>query len=502
MAYVELGADNGGILLNLSEGGFAVQSALALTSRDFPALRFQVPHVQEWLTASGKIAWISDSKKEAGIQFTQLPGTSRNEICNWVSAEERSDTAANDIPHEAWDAKGDIFSAPERAALPSSVPPPNDLATRPARRAAPATAPPTRNAPLFSAAQEPKQDFHFTDYSMFAAEAQDDRAEWIKPERKGIGWGGLTLLALLLSALFFALGATIGRGTIEQWIAYATGSPAPRPAPSVTAPPAETADNSAQQSPEPGTSPSAGEQAHSPASGLAGAGASTPSDSSGTAAANVTPSQSDVRKPLEQQDRAETSSGSSTQKPTGSSSKDSLRKGSGLAARPGRGVEGYPQNSPPRSYDDINAGPVSNPNEHAILVNAPAPGSPPFFVNLSSDAVSASSTVAISAQRYILITPRAGSYGRAQRVVIGKLVSHSDPFYPAEARGKRIQGSVVLRVMIGRTGHVIGVIPVRGPNELLNAAIAAIHEWRYEPTYVDGDPAETQAEVTFVFRLP
>jgi len=43
MAYVELGQDNGGILLNLSEGGFAVQSALALTSRVFSELRFQVP---------------------------------------------------------------------------------------------------------------------------------------------------------------------------------------------------------------------------------------------------------------------------------------------------------------------------------------------------------------------------------------------------------------------------------------------------------------------------
>jgi len=76
MAYVELGQDNGGILLNLSEGGFAVQSALALTSRVFSELRFQVPALQGWLTASGRIVWISDSKKEAGIQFTELPGRS------------------------------------------------------------------------------------------------------------------------------------------------------------------------------------------------------------------------------------------------------------------------------------------------------------------------------------------------------------------------------------------------------------------------------------------
>jgi len=41
MAYVELGQDNGGILLNLSEGGFAVQSALALTSAYFQSYDFK-----------------------------------------------------------------------------------------------------------------------------------------------------------------------------------------------------------------------------------------------------------------------------------------------------------------------------------------------------------------------------------------------------------------------------------------------------------------------------
>src|SRR3981189_212192 len=88
MAYVELGQDNGGILLNLSEGGFAVQSALALTSRVFSELRFQVPALQGWLTASGRIVWMSESKKEAGIQFTELPGEARREIEKWVSSAE------------------------------------------------------------------------------------------------------------------------------------------------------------------------------------------------------------------------------------------------------------------------------------------------------------------------------------------------------------------------------------------------------------------------------
>src|SRR5258706_14115324 len=98
MVYVEVGQDSGGILLNLSEGGFAVQSALALTSRVFSELRFQVPALQGWLTASGRIVWISDSKKEAGIQFTELPGKARREIHKWVSAEGEPPRAKERIP--------------------------------------------------------------------------------------------------------------------------------------------------------------------------------------------------------------------------------------------------------------------------------------------------------------------------------------------------------------------------------------------------------------------
>src|SRR5579863_850874 len=87
MAYVELGKENGGILLNLGEGGFAVQSALILTSREFSELRFQVPAFPGWLTAQGRMVWLSESKKEAGILFTELTGEARREIHKWVAGE-------------------------------------------------------------------------------------------------------------------------------------------------------------------------------------------------------------------------------------------------------------------------------------------------------------------------------------------------------------------------------------------------------------------------------
>jgi TonB family protein len=138
--------------------------------------------------------------------------------------------------------------------------------------------------------------------------------------------------------------------------------------------------------------------------------------------------------------------------------------------------------------------------EHSILVNAPGPGGRPFYVNLPGEAVSASPAVAISARRTLEILPSAS--GRSERVVIGKLLSHSEPFYPVEARGQHIEGSVELRARVGRTGEIIGLTPIRGPELLMSAAATAVREWRYEPTFVDGDPAETLTDITIVFRLP
>jgi TonB family protein len=140
--------------------------------------------------------------------------------------------------------------------------------------------------------------------------------------------------------------------------------------------------------------------------------------------------------------------------------------------------------------------------EHAILVNAPEPGSRPFYVNLPGEAVSASGAIAISARRTLEIPPRSSmAASGSQRVVIGKLIAHSEPFYPAEARRRGVEGSVELRARVGRTGEVIGVTPLNGPWLLFPAAVNAVREWRYEPTYVNGDPAETLADITIVFRL-
>jgi TonB family protein len=166
--------------------------------------------------------------------------------------------------------------------------------------------------------------------------------------------------------------------------------------------------------------------------------------------------------------------------------------GSGAKERKVRSVDVLP----PVSEVDPN----SIATEHSILVSTPRPGSRPFYVNLPGETISASRTIAMSARRTLEIQPTAS--GGSERVIIGKLRTHSEPFYPTEARAQRLEGSVELRARVGRTGQIIGVTPISGPGLLMSAAATAVREWRYEPTYVGGDPAETLADITIVFRLP
>jgi PilZ domain len=82
----ELGEDNGGIILNISEGGLALQAVAELVGDELPKMRFQFSHAQSWMEAKGRIAWRSDSKKDAGVEFIDLSAATRMHIRAWISS--------------------------------------------------------------------------------------------------------------------------------------------------------------------------------------------------------------------------------------------------------------------------------------------------------------------------------------------------------------------------------------------------------------------------------
>jgi bla regulator protein blaR1 len=77
-----------------------------------------------------------------------------------------------------------------------------------------------------------------------------------------------------------------------------------------------------------------------------------------------------------------------------------------------------------------------------------------------------------------------------------KIVQKVQPTYPAEAKKSGIEGSVVLDVLITAAGDVTDVKVVKGPEELREAASAAVRQWKYAPGDVD-----TRATLTIRYRL-
>jgi TonB family protein len=79
-----------------------------------------------------------------------------------------------------------------------------------------------------------------------------------------------------------------------------------------------------------------------------------------------------------------------------------------------------------------------------------------------------------------------------------KLVHLVSPLYPPFT-GKRLDGAVVLHVIVGQNGAVNSARYISGPTNLKDSAVKAVLQWRYNPTLVNGAPVEVDTTVSVVF---
>jgi TonB family protein len=77
-----------------------------------------------------------------------------------------------------------------------------------------------------------------------------------------------------------------------------------------------------------------------------------------------------------------------------------------------------------------------------------------------------------------------------------KLVHGAEPVYPELARSNRIKGTVKLRLVVARNGRVKSAEPIGGHPVLIEAALNAIENWKYEAT-----DEETEVIVEFRFGI-
>ena len=87
------------------------------------------------------------------------------------------------------------------------------------------------------------------------------------------------------------------------------------------------------------------------------------------------------------------------------------------------------------------------------------------------------------------------------RVQSSKIITRVNPVYPELAKRARVQGIVLLQVVVGEDGYVREVKVIRGHALLIKAAVSAVSKWQYSPTLLNGEAVPVLATVTVNFRL-
>jgi protein TonB len=82
-----------------------------------------------------------------------------------------------------------------------------------------------------------------------------------------------------------------------------------------------------------------------------------------------------------------------------------------------------------------------------------------------------------------------------------KLLRQPTPVYPPLARNARIFGVVRLEAVIGRNGTIESLRVVSGHPLLVQAALAAVRQWVYQPTLLNGDAVEVLTQIEVNFKL-
>ena len=519
VAYIDLGPSNGGLVLNLSQRGLAFSAAMRLVGNELPAVSFKLPGSSEVIEAPARIVWMSESKKEAGVEFDGLTQQDAQKISDWILGEQG-------FQAQLQDAAALPAAAPTSTAARQSAPSPRELGRESAPAALSETNVLTPERPRTpSAAQRARTQW-------FPEPSEPSPFTSPAPNRKS------TVPVLLLAAialLAFVAGLSVNHrlkiGASRQIEQSAAANKPVDPATNASATandkssaPPNDASNSARKDSEPGQPPlelpaSDSSPQPTPAAQNGSSDAST-SDAKRTNAAN---GKSGVMEtPLEAKGTSESkptvpnSSGGQPSRtsraptkpaiPTKASLQDTQR--SNTQARADISV---PEIDPKRLQEEAAAEQALDRASAANLASPAPTASNTSDVAAGSNAAAAppeptrlpSGSVELHVPPFPSMRIPAGmksEAGGGQSLQMGQIVSRVQPEYPPDALAQQVQGSVKAHVAINDEGAVESV-EASGPPLLVEAATAALRQWRFKPTLLNGKAIPADENVIVVFRL-
>jgi TonB family protein len=513
-----LGDGNGGIALNVSEGGIAVQAVMSLGGDDLPSLRIQLAHSKEQIEAEGRVAWTGDLRKLAGVEFVNLSEESRMRIREWIALE----TPAQQVPAPAAEAEDKHGAGLIAETITNPAP---------AVTASPETLETTR--PIDLPAEAPAS----------TSKADDSPA---LPKRPRVA---VVPAAAVPPA--FVPGPYQPIAEIEA-------------AAKVQAPPPEIRSdtNAAEANPREADLKERSQKsfrldleperaAFPPRPTLL----ATPRDS-----ADLPPDRCGFKKPEEPAvvftGPAQESSGKGklvtwvaiftvTALAAGwfagnANLRETVQRFSGSAANTGAAAENPVESPPPSSPANTSDIQVVDLHNHRWLIpieeasgrpgsstsransaatadqnttHLPVPGSlaPAGSPGLSQSSAGTTtrtpSVVAPSSSGAGTVVPLSDASGSPGPALAngdlqpGELIHKVEPVYPPEALTQKVEGTVKILAVIGMDGTVETAQPLSGPPVLVPAALDAVRQWRYSPTLLRGQPIESQRQISIAFQI-
>jgi hypothetical protein len=569
LTYVDLGEDNGGIVLNVSEAGIRIQAAAGLEEGPI-SIRLQLPGTRKRLEVSAEVVWVGKSRKEAGLRFVDLSEDAQRQIQNWKAreaspggaleqeeVEHEADSALaepsleEDVPAEAAFAArqdpaiGDERAfdddyAPENQPVPSADEIAEEAAEEPDDAAAHAfetsdveelpeevvgakPAPMEASAPIAARVIEPDEpslripEVRKTEEpqrpvakvpgplpaqtdelpvsvfngisgthgapsmglsnplraAMRTSPIAGDAPLFVRPHRPTqapdddgsksyrvklqSGWF-VAALVLLLALISFIAGMAVRRGALNSVIGQTDEPVHPQSAPPLAAATSQAA---------PSADASTGEPAEAPAKPL-----------------EIEVMDSDGRRwEIAAASGANHADANAEHSSSASEAAPPVANDAGAAHKPA---------DPGRATQDASSAVASADKASA-----------PLMLTLPETPISASGSVAIRSRGAVPVPPGAAKSAQEGRSLqIGQLTNLVEPVYPPDALQHRIEGTVKLHAVIGVDGAIKSLEPRSGPELLIQAAMIAVRDWKYNPTTLNGKPIETQEDVSFVFRLP
>jgi TonB family protein len=89
----------------------------------------------------------------------------------------------------------------------------------------------------------------------------------------------------------------------------------------------------------------------------------------------------------------------------------------------------------------------------------------------------------------------------SEGIMQASLIYRVQPEYPRAAQVMHLSGTVRLRAIISRDGTVRQLEVLSGNLILVQSAVAAVREWRYQPTRLNGEAVEVETYITVNFIL-